>query len=730
MRGAPQSKYELGDDLPKANPWRDDLLGYAPFAAMLFNAIRRLSAPNGYVFGLHGRWGSGKSTTINFVRAYVNKHNQEIKNPDDMIEFIEFKPWIVAGHQDLMASFFKILSERFERKDGWWKNKWKRFLRTIRGPADSLVDALATLGMTIDPTKVGAGFAGAMAKKSINGMISRFLDEPSIQMAYEKLRAQLGDSKKRIVVVIDDLDRLDDSEIRSIMQMVKTVGQLPNVIYILSYDRRIVERATNAEGPQNLPRYSEKIIQQEIELPHPRKDDLLAILDREISFLLDGFERNLRWEYLVRDGVQRWINSPRDILKLSNAVKLAWPTFENELDGQDLLAMEGLKLFDPAAFSWIRDNRDFLFSEGRFVMARDAVKTSEVENLKKRFHGQDNGSQILTVLSVLFPTASKWLDSEVVGAENYDNTIKRRGVGSKEGYDTYFSWGLPKDVISKKTVETIFANLDERDVIANIFNQFIGQNTRRREPMFLQMLEELRVRFHGRNAVRPTQALLDEIFQVGDKVISIEWEPGLVFLSPRAQIRFLFREMLKLWGSAEAGKSLYIAFKDTSSVAFCATVFVDMGRDLGVFPSDFTSDALIQMEDFERLKPVLLSKIESSRDDGSLPNAPFYFDIVRAWEDLVGVDTPRSWLNALIEDSPIAMVKTARGLVSRSLGSSLVTYSMDRLPELQVYDMNKILDLARKHLDSSDITGDERNMLQSIVDGMARAEKQGAQIPG
>lgn len=75
--------------------------------------------PNGYVIGLHGEWGSGKSTALNFVKAFLEKHNQEAASDDERIAVIEFRPWIVSGHQDLIAAFFKVMSESLATKAGW-----------------------------------------------------------------------------------------------------------------------------------------------------------------------------------------------------------------------------------------------------------------------------------------------------------------------------------------------------------------------------------------------------------------------------------------------------------------------------------------------------------------------------------------------------------------------------------------------------------------------------------
>ena len=59
--------YGFSDDAPKENPWTDDKLGVAPFAKRLASVILGIDAPNGYVIGLQGAWGSGKSTALRVV---------------------------------------------------------------------------------------------------------------------------------------------------------------------------------------------------------------------------------------------------------------------------------------------------------------------------------------------------------------------------------------------------------------------------------------------------------------------------------------------------------------------------------------------------------------------------------------------------------------------------------------------------------------------------------------
>src|SRR5262249_1405315 len=111
------------DDVPKTNPWRDDRLGFKPFAERLFKGILKLHVPDGYVIGMHGEWGSGKTTALNFVRAFLDKHNQEAEDQKDRVRIVDFQPWIVSGHQDLIAAFFRVLTEMLPgtTQPGWIK---------------------------------------------------------------------------------------------------------------------------------------------------------------------------------------------------------------------------------------------------------------------------------------------------------------------------------------------------------------------------------------------------------------------------------------------------------------------------------------------------------------------------------------------------------------------------------------------------------------------------------
>lgn len=710
-----ETRYVLGDDLPKQNPWQEDRLGYASFARRISKVIINLAAPNGYVIGLHGQWGSGKSTVLNFILAYLHKHN--VENEDNQIIHIDFRPWIVSGHHDLIAAFFKVLSENLGPKDSRWTRFWKRTFRYVHNTTDSLVDAAATVALTIDPSGgVASGFAGSLTKKSVSTAIDRFLSDPSLQKAYEDLKEQLDLRGKRFLVTIDDIDRLEDKDVRSIMQMVKSIGRLPNVVYLLAYDREIVWQALDQNVERAGPRFAEKIVQQEIELPKPTKNALLKILDQNISFLPGSSSDSSRWQYILRDGIHRWIRFPRDVVRLSNAVRFSWPALEGEIDARDLLTIEGMRLFDEGAFNWIFENRDFLFTQGRFVLAQDDVRKAAVEDLRVRIP-ENLQPRVLNLVSVLFPMSAKWIEGRQFGGETFAATSRRRGIGSEAGYDAYFGMSPSSDAIPRAQINELVARLDDTNNIETIIRSYLGKRNSRGEWMVLKLLEELRIEFAASPPAQPTQALLDALFRVGEAIISIDWDGDMFLLSPRAEIGFLVRDILGQWNMEEAGQHLVEAFEKGASPAFLADIYVDRGRELGIFESDSSQSPLITESDFTKLGEILIKKIQAAADDGTLKQAPFFFDIVRSWAQIDSAEPAKAWLTAGTIESAEFMAKVGIGLVSHSIGTAERHYTMRDAPKSEFYDLKILVDAGQKHLQRADLTQEERALIKEIVRG-------------
>jgi hypothetical protein len=143
--------------------------------------------------------------------------------------------------------------------------------------------------------------------KLVKGLRDARRDQPSVEEQRESVRAVLADLDDRVLVVIDDVDRIEREQIRDMVRLVKLVGDFPNTTYLLSYDRGPVEAAlgnTREEGRA----YLEKVVQVVHDLPEPPPSALVGILLEELQAIVDAIDhgpfRVEDWQNLFPDGLR------------------------------------------------------------------------------------------------------------------------------------------------------------------------------------------------------------------------------------------------------------------------------------------------------------------------------------------------------------------------------------------------------------------------------------------
>lgn len=720
----------FSDDNPKENPWTEDRLGFTPFAKRLADSISEIDAPNGYVIGLQGAWGSGKSTALNFVQAIIKKRNDELEEGRKPIHVIDFRPWIVSGHQDLIESFFKIITEQLANQKDAWSKRGKAGLRVLRKNVDPVVDAAAAIGSILAPGigtlgSIGVKFASEAAKKSGASKLEEWLAEPSLQSSYDKLHSRIAEQDEKFLVIIDDIDRLTKDEIRSIMQMVKTLGRLPNVVYLLAYDRKIVWPALDGANSRDDggPSFAEKIIQQEVELPKPGRNDLLSMLDAEIGFLTSNTPQDLRWYHIVSDGVQRWIKYPRDVARLSNAIKFTWPAIQGEVDPQDILAIEGLRLFEPAVFGWIRDNRENMFGSGNWALTTDQGRAKISDEFLASIP-KSNHEAAVRLLCALLPSASKIFEKRSfygLSHEPHYKTVNRRGIGSEAGYDTYFRLHPSPEAVSKATLDKALNTTTTVDEQLNIMRSLFENIADPSKPLLGEYFQDLRYRLHDSPRTTAPTTLFEALFYFGEQIHSIERDVGAFILSPGTNAAFLLAEICKSLPSSEKSAVLSRIFDENVSLTFLAEFWIWRAGELGLVDREGrTEEPTIGEPLLRELHGKLVYRIEKSVEDGSIYKLPYYFYIAQVWAFDGNNERVKEWISnrSLIDAHFLA--KICRGILGYTVGSKPRVYSMNEHPREDYLDLVRLHQASERHANDVELSDDERSRIVTLRDGLAR----------
>lgn len=277
------NNYLLEDDASQAEI-SNDLLYRNSFSATIANVINNTSPEKAIAIAILAKWGFGKTV---FLRQLKN----ELENNNSTNIILPFNPWKADGNANIIQLFFEELSEKLAKYDHSAIKNFKSYAQKLSYNTDN---DLAIIKLA----------------KLLFG--SFLFNQQSIAKQHDELNKSIKRIGKRVIILIDDLDRLSGDELAPIMRLIRNVADFQNVIFVATFDRSYVTNAlSKTEKLTNEEKYLEKIFQVEIPLPPIKVDIITQELEKLIAPLL-------RPNHLVE--FQRWIISPTpvDFLKYDN----------------------------------------------------------------------------------------------------------------------------------------------------------------------------------------------------------------------------------------------------------------------------------------------------------------------------------------------------------------------------------------------------------------------------
>lgn len=381
---------------------KEDRLSRGPFIQKLTNALIDSSTnkASGVVIGITGQWGSGKSSILNLLR------NQILETyPNAAI--VSFDPWLISGRNDLISQFLAELIKELNPNAG--------AADKARGLVDVIADYGETLSQGLNLIHSGVAFVGKASAKGLRAIAKKDKSLSGLKRELERLLAKVD---RPIVVLIDELDRVEDSEIRSVAQLVRSVADFPSISYVLAYDpRRVIqalgEGASNDEREKRGSAYLEKIVQLQVPLPVTFGEELIKLLNSELAKLPESqgmpqhFERIERYQELTTVFLHGAIRTPRDISRLVGTFHALAGMVGNEVDRIDLLGYSALVAKSPRTVQRLRDDPedftdDMVTAKSLTRRMNDGKLTTE-QKLKDVLPADGDQPGTTELLKFLFP---------------------------------------------------------------------------------------------------------------------------------------------------------------------------------------------------------------------------------------------------------------------------------------------------------------------------------------
>lgn len=307
-------------DIPLTDE-KDDELGYPSYAKLLAKKIEASSFGNSFAIGINGKWGQGKSSFVNFLK-------ENLKSQDNI--HIDFNPWNSQTPNAIIKDFFDTVQEK------------------LRPFHSSLAGLLAKYGSKITDINDNT------VTKSLYRSTALITGNDSLSSLFETINNALTDLSKRVIIYIDDLDRLDKDEIVEVIRLIRNTANFHNTVFIVAYDRNYILHALKEHNPYNFEEFLEKIFQIEITLPYFKKEILVAKFANSLKQVLPE-----QWHDEIQNAVYepsimnppylgRWLETIRDVTRLTNSISLNLTNLLGEVEIKDFIRIELLRLKYPS----------------------------------------------------------------------------------------------------------------------------------------------------------------------------------------------------------------------------------------------------------------------------------------------------------------------------------------------------------------------------------------------
>lgn len=433
----------------------EDKLGRKDFSVDLAKAIIEYEQKENLVMGLYGKWGSGKTSVLNMVEEVIKGQT----NREKKIVILRFEPWILSDQENLIKQFFKQLSNILKND-----NDGKELIRL----SDLINFYAKSLGIISAVT--GHYWISLMAKLGLTILpcVRKFIMESNDVVQVKKnIIEELERIDIKIVIFIDDIDRLNISEIKLIFQLIKCIADFPNTIYLLSFDRDIVVKALEDVQKGDGDEYLEKIVQIPFELPMINRRRIEEMFCNNLNSIIgevpnSRFEREY-WSDVFHNGIKSYLINVRVMQRISNVFSLKYNLLKEEVNIIDLIAISVLSVCEPNVYEKLRICKDeFCGMYSNYenqAREKEATKKSLEFVLNEISDSKNNNAK--KILEKLFPKIDNLENRWTNRYYDHKQTLKHGSICNKRNFDMFFAMCLTENILSLTTIENLIFDADE-----------------------------------------------------------------------------------------------------------------------------------------------------------------------------------------------------------------------------------------------------------------------------
>lgn len=269
-----EKDYTLLDDSPITRV-ADDSLSRNEFAAFVAKYIHNVRSSRSFAIGINAKWGDGKTSFQEMIRNYIS-----IKDPNAIL--FNFNPWRSLDEKSIIFDFFETFSENI----GAYNVGLGRKISTY---GKILVDAHSSWWTSF--------------------IKHLFTGNKNAEYLFETINSALSQINRKVIIFIDDVDRLSTKEIMEIVKLIRSSANFNNTIFVVGFDQEYIHEALTDHNEYGSEDFLEKIFQIQFDLNHIPSNVIIQKLKEFLDEMLPEYKEQIEVATGYQPSVRESLNS-------------------------------------------------------------------------------------------------------------------------------------------------------------------------------------------------------------------------------------------------------------------------------------------------------------------------------------------------------------------------------------------------------------------------------------
>jgi hypothetical protein len=297
--------------------------------------------------------------------------------------------------------------------------------------------------------------AGAGLKEFGTG----FITDKSWEAVFESYGTEIKTASAKIVVIVDDLDRLQPTELLHVLKIIRLLGRLPRVQYLLAYDRNALVSALRQglrASHQEAESFIEKIVQYPLSVPPAQEVHLRQILAGELSGALGASPADVAsqadarfWDFYDRF-MRQTLVTVRSVKRFAAQASVYFKLVHGEVDAADFLALTFMRMEHPKLYEKLRSWKPELLGLAAHPLATQKAADWDARFKELGYPSMEQQDLARSMLTDIFPAVASGRPHVGWGTAN---------ASKADYFDRYFFFSIPELDVADTAVTRDFQRL-------------------------------------------------------------------------------------------------------------------------------------------------------------------------------------------------------------------------------------------------------------------------------